>query len=55
MGLTDTKKYALNRKRSPLTFDQLKKMLDESSEKGIYTFVEFLNALGFDLSVKVKE
>ena len=38
-----------------LNYDKLKKMLDESGGSEIYTFVSFLNTLGFELSVNVKE
>ncbi len=35
--------------------DKLKKILDESGGKEIYAFVNFLETLGFELLVKVKE
>ena len=38
-----------------LNYDKLKKILDQSGGTEIYTFVELLNTLGFEFSVKVKE
>ncbi|MDY7022209.1 MAG: transcriptional regulator [Cyanobacteriota bacterium] len=38
-----------------LNYNQLKKILTKSGGTEIYTFVEFLESLGFELSVKVKE